>query len=84
MYLWQIFLSTLLGLLPIGIFCRWYVDMLFDLGHLSWVKYSGKKLSLLKRRSPFLWLLMATEGLLSNFALFGLIISIPLYFFLGI
>lgn len=48
MYLWQIFLFTILGLLPIGIFCRWYVDMLFDLGHLGWVKYSGKKLSLLK------------------------------------
>lgn len=48
----------------------------------DWLRYYKSNMTYLKERNTFMWLLILLAGAISNLALLGLIISIPLYFIL--
>lgn len=81
--MWLIFLYTLLVVLPIGLLLRFYASHRYGF-HGDWTKYSGVYFEVLKEKDRPLYYLLCIEGLISNLALLGLLISIPLHFLFGI
>lgn len=82
-YYWQSFLLILVALLPLGVFLRWYAENTLGVS-VNWVKNDKLVFKKLKDEGRAVWILLNIEGLISNVALVGLIISIPMYFLWGL
>lgn len=59
---------------------RAYADFILKNKTLSWGVDGKIIFKMVKEKNSFLWFLLAVEGLISNAFLFGLIVSIPIFF----
>jgi hypothetical protein len=67
-------------MLPLGLLLRAIADKTIDNRFLSWTKNGKLLMKRVKEANLLLWLLICMEGIIGNFSLIILIISIPIYF----
>jgi len=76
-------LLTIIALLPVSWLLRYATEKTLGRDFI-WMRESKEAMSLLWKDNKFLWLLLALEGIISNGALVGFIVGVPLYFWKGI
>jgi len=83
MPVYLICLLTIITMVPVGLLLRYATEKTLD-RDFFWMKEGKEAMCLIWKNNKFLWLLLALEGIISNFALLGFIIGIPLYFWKGV
>jgi len=83
MPVYLICLLIIIGMIPVGLLLRYAAEKTLGRGF-NWVQEGKEAMVLVGKKNVFLWLLLALEGIISNFALLGFIVGIPLYFWKGI
>jgi len=70
-------------MVPVSVLLRYATEKTLRRGF-NWMQEGKEVLSLLWKNNKFLGLLLALEGVISNGALVGFIVGVPLYFWKGV
>ena len=76
-------LITAILLLPVGLLLRAYAEKVLGRGF-TWTREGSTAMKMAWDENKFLGFLLGLEGLISNLALLGFVVGVPLYFWKGI
>jgi len=76
-------LLIIIMMVPVSVLLRYATEKTLRRGF-NWMQEGKEVLSLLWKNNKFLGLLLALEGVISNGALVGFIVGVPLYFWKGV